>query len=92
MEQNHPKPQNYLVFAILTTIFCCQITGIISIIYAAKVNGLYAEGKFNEAITASKNAKTWNIVGLSIGLLVWLAVIAIYGFAFFAILSGNGEF
>ena len=38
MEQNHPKPQNYLVIAIIGTLLCC-IPGIVSVIYAAKVNG-----------------------------------------------------
>ncbi|WP_417935251.1 CD225/dispanin family protein [Flagellimonas maritima] len=31
-----PKPDNYLVWAILSTIFCCIGTGIASIIYASK--------------------------------------------------------
>ena len=92
MEQNQPRPQNYLVLAILTTIFCCMPTGIVSIIYAAKVNGLYAEGRYEEASAASGTAKTWGIVGLAIGLLSYIIVFAIYGFAIFAILSGSGEF
>ena len=79
MEQNHPRPENYLVFAILTTILCCLPTGIVSIVYANKVNTLYADGKFSEADAASKNAKTWAIVS---------AVIAVLGvivyFLFFA--------
>lgn len=92
MNQTQPRPQNYLVLAILTTIFCCIPTGIVSIVYSSKVNSLYAEGRYDEAMAASKTAKTWGIVGLVIGLLSYIIVFAIYGFAFFAILSGNGEF
>ena len=66
MEQNHPRPNNYLVIAIIGTLLCC-IPGIVSIVYAAKVNGLYAEGKYTEADAASKNAKTWAIVALVLG-------------------------
>ena len=66
MEQTHPKPNNYLVIAIIGTLLCC-IPGIVSIVYAAKVNGLYAEGKYTEADAASKNAKTWGIVALVLG-------------------------
>lgn len=92
MNQTQPRPQNYLVLAILTTIFCCLPTGIVSIIYSSKVNTLVAEGKYDEAIAASKSAKTWGIVGLVIGLLSYIIVFAIYGLAIFAILAGNGEF
>ena len=92
MDQNQPRPQNYLVLAILSTIFCCMPAGVVSIIYAAKVNGLYAEGRYNEAIAASKNAKTWGIVSLVSAILLWIILIAIYGFAIFAILAGSGEF
>lgn len=85
MNSNQPRPQNYLVAAILSTIFCCLPTGIVSIIYAAKVNGLYAEGRYDEAVAASKNAKTWFIVSLVIGLIVailyFLFGLAIFGAA-----------
>ena len=40
MDQNRPKPENYLVVAILSTILCCWPAGVVSIVYAAKVNGL----------------------------------------------------
>tara|TARA_R110001632_G_scaffold58548_2_gene142493 strand:+ start:9543 stop:9812 length:270 start_codon:yes stop_codon:yes gene_type:complete len=89
MEQNHPRPQNYLVFAILTTILCCLPTGIVSIVYAAKVNTLYADGKFNEADAAAKSAKTWAIVSavlFAIGIILYFLVFA----AIFA--SAAGEF
>ena len=50
---------NYLVFAILTTIFCCLPTGIPAIVYAAQVNGKLQAGDFAGAQDASKNAKMW---------------------------------
>ena len=39
-------PPNYLVWAILTTIFCCLPFGIVSIVFAAQVNGKYAGGDY----------------------------------------------
>ena len=87
MEQNQPRPQNYLVFAILTTILCCLPAGIVSIIYSAKVNGLYAEGKYDEAASASKNAKTWAIVSAAAGVLFLIAYFTFLG----AILAGVGS-
>ena len=35
---NNPKPDNWLVWAILSTILCCLPLGIVSIIYATKVD------------------------------------------------------
>ena len=66
---------NYLVFAILTTIFCCLPTGIPAIVYAAQVNGKLQAGDFAGAQAASKNAKMWCWISLGIGLagtVLWL--------------------
>lgn len=53
-----PVP-NHLVWAILATLFCCLPTGIVSIIHAAKVNGLVAAGDIAGAQAASASAKKW---------------------------------
>jgi hypothetical protein len=53
-----PVP-NYLVWSILTTIFCCLPFGIVSIVYAAQVNGKLAAGDYAGALDASRKAKTW---------------------------------
>lgn len=88
MDQNQPKPQNYLVIAIIGTLLCC-IPGIVSIVYAAKVNGLYAEGKYDQAMAASKNAKTWAIVALVLGGLSLIANF-VFGFSMFALAGADG--
>ncbi len=67
--------QNYLVFAILTTVFCCLPAGIVAIVYAAQVNGKLQAGDYNGAQQASKNAKLWSFVSLGVGLgciLIWI--------------------
>lgn len=87
MDQNRPRPQNYLVFAIITTVLCCLPAGVVSIVYAAKVNGLYAEGKYDEAEAASKNAKTWAIVSAVAALVIFILYF-IFGAAMIA--SGGG--
>lgn len=61
---------NYLVWSILTTIFCCLPFGIVSIVFAAKVDGLRAAGDIQGAMEASRKAKTWAIVAASAGLVV----------------------
>jgi len=58
---------NHLVGAILTTLCCCQICGIVSIVYAAQVNGKIARGDIAGAQRSSKNAATWMWIGVAIG-------------------------
>jgi hypothetical protein len=56
-----PMPDNYLVWAILTTIFCCLPLGIVSIVFASQVSSKYAVGDYAGALDASENAKKWAI-------------------------------
>jgi hypothetical protein len=62
--------QNYLVFAILTTVLCCLPAGIPAIVYAAQVNGKLQAGDIAGAQLASKNAKMWCWISASAGLAV----------------------
>jgi hypothetical protein len=41
---------------ILCTVLCCLPLGIVSIVYASKVSGLWAQGRYAEAQEASANA------------------------------------
>jgi len=77
--------QNYLVFAILTTVLCCLPAGIPAIVYAAQVNSKLQQGDYAGAQAASKNAKLWCLISLGLG----LAVCAVSGVLFMAgVLSG----
>src|SRR5579863_6204956 len=67
--------ENYLVFAILTTVLCCLPAGIPAIVYAAQVNGRLAAGDIAGAQAASRNAKMWCWVALGAG----LAVMVLWG-------------
>ncbi len=62
-------PPNYLVWAILTTIFCCQPFGIVSIVFAAMVNSRWVSGDYEGAMRASKNAKLWAWLAASFGII-----------------------
>jgi hypothetical protein len=66
---------NYLVFAILVTVFCCLPTGIAAIIYAAQVNTKLQAGDIAGAQQASKNAKMWVLISVGAGLLITCAYI-----------------
>ena len=63
-----PHVPNHLVWAILVTIFCCLPFGIVSIVYAAKVDGLVASGQIGAARDASDNAKMWVWISFAVGL------------------------
>ena len=92
MEQiKPPRPDSYLALAIISTIICCLPLGIVSIIYATKVNSLYADGNYEEAIKASKNAKTWGLVSVGVAVVGLLIYILIFGVAIFGALS-SGDF
>ena len=75
---------NYLVQAILVTIFCCMPFGIVSIVFAAQVNGKVAAGDYAGAIATSNKAKTWAWVSFGVGLGISLIYVAIFvaSFAF----------
>ena len=61
---------NYLVPAIISAV-CCFPLGIISIIFAAQVNGKVASGDIQGAMDASKKAKLFSYIFLGVGLLLW---------------------
>lgn len=66
------KPDNYLPWAILTTVCCCLPFGIVAIIYSAKVDSEWNAGRHNESIAAAAAAKKWTWIGAGIGLSVIL--------------------
>lgn len=60
-------PDNYLVWAILTTILCCLPLGIVSIIKSSEVNTKWANGDYAGAQESSEAAKKWAIWGVASG-------------------------
>jgi len=86
-EPSRRPPNNHLALAIITTLLCCQLTGIISIVYASQVNSKFLAGDHVGAERASKNAQTWWIVSIVIGVLGWIILLSVYGFGFFFALS-----
>lgn len=62
------KPGNFLVWAILGTLFCCLPFGIVSIVYASKVDGLWYAGYYDEAEEAASKARTWFWWSFGLGL------------------------
>lgn len=65
---NIEKPPNYLIPAILATLFCFPITGIVAIIYASQSNTKWIAGDIQGALFASQRTKVWLIISLMVGL------------------------
>jgi len=81
---NQPPPlsrpvyiPNHLVWAILTTLFCCLPLGVVSIVYASQVDGRRAAGDLAGAYAASRKAGWWAVASaaaLPILLLLWFGL------------------
>ena len=75
--QGGAQPNNNLVWAILVTVFCCLPLGIVSIVKATQVSGLWAQGRYAEAQQAADDAKKWAMWGAIIGAIIIVIVIII---------------
>jgi len=67
----HDKVPNYLIPAIISAL-CCFPLGIISIIFAAQVNGKVTSGDTAGALDASRKAKLFSIIFIALGVVVWV--------------------
>lgn len=68
-------PKSHLTAAILATILCCTIPGVVAIIYASSVNSRFMAGDVEGARRASARAEGWVIASFVLGLLsatLWL--------------------
>ena len=69
------KPNNYLVWSILSIVLCCWPIGIAAVVYAAKVDSLWGQGRHDESRAASEKAKNLTIVSAICGAVIY----TIYG-------------
>jgi hypothetical protein len=60
--------QNLVPWAILVTLFCCQILGIVAIVYSVQARLKAQAGNEAGALVALKNAKLWLWISLIAGL------------------------
>jgi hypothetical protein len=77
-----PPPDNYLVWAILSTILCCLPLGIVSIVYSSQVNSKWAVGDVAGAHESSAKAKTWatwsaviGAISIAISVVLWIVLV-----------------
>jgi len=73
---------NYLVWAILATIFCCLPLGIVAIVYSAQVNGRLEAGNYQKAVELSRKAKKWCWVSFIAGvswIVIYIVIMVVFG-------------
>lgn len=66
-----PAPPR-LAQSILVTIFCCQIFGIVAIVYSALAMGQNSAGNFGQAHQYAKTANMWAWIAFGVGVLVFV--------------------
>lgn len=64
-------PDNYLVPAILATVFCCFLAGIPALYAATSVNERWLQGDQAGARDASLRARNWTIGAVLLGVIFW---------------------
>lgn len=74
-----PMPDTWLVWSILATVLCCQLIGIVGIVYAAQVESEYRRGNYDKAQEYSNNARLWTIISFALGLGVIVCYIVLMG-------------
>lgn len=73
-----PNTVLWIVLAAVEIFTCCQITGIVSLIYAILGHLAADKGDFASAEKKIKTAKTWFWVGLALGLIFVVAYIVLF--------------
>lgn len=58
-----------LVWAVIVTVMCCQITGIIAIVYGAMTSTANSAGNYEKARRYSDIAQIWVMVSIVLGLI-----------------------
>jgi len=79
-----PPPDNYLVWAIVSTVLCCLPLGIVSIIFSTQVNSKWAMGDYAGAQDSSRKAKNFAIyavIGSFVAVLLYVLLVVVLGIA-----------
>ena len=72
------KPDNHLLKAVISTILCVPILGVVAIVYAAQVDSNYNSGFYEDAEDKSRKANGWANAAMVVGLILWLIIAISY--------------
>lgn len=74
-----PKPNNWLVPAILVTILCCNLLGVVGVVYAARVDTKYLHGDYAGAAEDARQARLWTLIPVAVGVIAWILYFVFFG-------------
>ena len=77
-----PKPDSNMIWAILSTLFCCLPLGILALINTNRVDERYSRGDYEgaeEAAKKSKNFVKWSIISAAIAWIVAIIIMVVAG-------------
>ncbi|XP_065890593.1 proline-rich transmembrane protein 1-like [Dysidea avara] len=64
------RPPNYLALSLVNLLCCCFPIGIAALIYSLRVDSEYSAGNYQEARRASNTARSLNIAGITVGIII----------------------
>ncbi|XP_041465739.1 proline-rich transmembrane protein 1-like [Lytechinus variegatus] len=80
------QPNDHLLFAILTTVFCCIPCGIVAIVKSVDVRNKWLVGDVVGATQSARAAKRYSVCSLVFGVLFFCSYVGIMGaFAIYSI-------
>ncbi len=68
-EVREPMPPTYTLWAVIMTICCCLVPGIIAIVYSSQVSTRYLAGDIEGSRRASRRAEGWIIASFVLGVM-----------------------
>jgi hypothetical protein len=71
-------PPNYLVWAILSTLFCCLPLGVAAIVFASQVNSKYNVGDYAGAQDSSRKARNFSLWSTIAGVALWVVLVGLF--------------
>ena len=86
-----PQPENYLVWSILSTVFCCLPLGIVSIVFSAQVSSKWQMGDQAGALESSRKAKQFALWSTIIGAVLIVLIIVFYVVVFVVAINSSGS-
>lgn len=64
---SEPMPPTHLVWAVLATLFCCLVPGVVAIFFSSSVSSRYYVKDYEGARRASERAEWWIIASVVLG-------------------------
>lgn len=77
-----------LVISIVTTVLCCLPLGVVGIVFAAMAMSKKSSGENAVAADYAKKAKLFSYIGIGLGVVSWIVVVAVNALAVGAAAAG----